>query len=206
MSELAILGGMTWYSTVYQSDSQPWFFIICSLLLFAIWFLDFDFGGKSRINLRLIIKHFYIQNQFSETADVQIVIHKKISKDYYVQYIDYYPEGGQRGRKIRMEKGLVRMAFRDATGRFSENFRSNEEKIDRLIDLYNYRKEEAMERITDRQVSYFCAPIIKNESIWGVLYMNAKVLYTFPENGNLQGSQFSKYAEALIKMIEHEID
>ena len=186
---------------------KVWILISVFVLLFVVWVIDFFYNNLHTKNLDLLIKYFYEQNYFHHDDDVRITIHKKIDETSYRQYINYYPSGAKRGKKHEIKKGIVRYAFTKTKGEFSENFDTSEEKVEKLVQKYNFRKEEADQQLIDGELSYYCCPIIDDEKIWGVLYINAKKLYTFPkQEEDLPKSQLSKNVKALIKMIENEID
>ena len=203
--EFAMLGFSTYYTATKGQDINIWVLISIFFLLFIIWIIDFSYNKLQTNNLDLIIKQFYLHNHFHPDDDVRITIHKKISNSTYKQFIDYYPNGAKRGKTHEIKKGIVKYAFTQTQGEFSENFETIEEKIEKLIKKYNFRKEEADQQVKDGELSYYCCPIMNDGKIWGVLYMNSKKLYTFPIQNELLNSQLSKNVKVLIKMIENEI-
>lgn len=204
--EFGLLGFLAYYTAVKGQSTNIWVLFSVFILLFVIWFVDFFNNKLTTKNLDLLIKYFYEQNYFQQDADVRITIHKKIDEKCYRQYIDYCPAGAKRGKKHEIKKGIVKYAFTHTDGEFSENFETRAEKVEKLIQKYNFRKDEADQQLIDGELSYYCCPIMNDEKIWGVLYMNAKSLYTFPKQVELSSSLFSKNVKALIKMIENEID
>ena len=204
--ELGLLGFLTYYTTSKGQNINIWVLMSIYVLLFAVWIIDFSFNKLHTNNLDLLIKHFYEQNHFHSDADVRITIHKKINESRYKQHVDYYPSGAKRGKTHEIKKGIVKYAFKQTQGEFSENFVTIEEKVEKLMNKYNFRKEEADQQVSDGELSYYCCPIMDDGKIWGVLYMNSKTLYTFPKQEELANSQLSKNVKALIKMIENEID
>ena len=132
-----------------------------------------------------LVRHFYEQNHFHQDADVRITIHKEINNTSYKQHLDYYPSGAKRRKTHEIKKGIVKYAFTQTQGEFSENFDTVEEKIQKLMNKYNFRKDEADQRVSDGELSYYYCPIMDDGKIWGVLYMNSKILYTFPKQEQL---------------------
>jgi hypothetical protein len=204
--EFGALAFLTYYVTIKNSDINIWVLISVYILLFIFWIIEFAFSNIYTKNLDLLVKHFYEQCYFESGDDVRITIHKKIDNTKYKQYINYYPIGGMKGKVYKIEQGIVRYAFKNSKKEFSENFKSDNEKIEKLINVYNYRKEEAEERIKDGKYSYYCCPIVIDEKIWGVVYMSSKQLNRFPDDGLLLDSQLSKNVKAFIKMIENEVN
>jgi hypothetical protein len=204
--EFAVLGLSAYYIGVSGQNTNIIIIILLYSVLFIVWLIEVFYNHTQTKNIDLLIKHFYEQNHFDQDADVRITIHKRINERYYSQYIDYYPSGGKRGRKFEIKKGIVKFAFTKSNGEFSENFNSTDEKIDKLIKIYNFRLEEAQQQVRDGELSYYCCPIIVNDKNWGVLYMNSKIVNTFPNQTNLRDSSLSKSVKALIKLIENEID
>jgi hypothetical protein len=205
--EFVVLLVITYYTTKYSTDINLWILGAGYLTLVILWLIDFYFSDIHVIKITLLVKSFYEHFGFNESDDVRVTIHKGLGRTKYVQLIDYYPTGGKRGKTYNKDQGIVLYAFKSTNGEFSENFENDTEKVNRLVDKYNYTKEEAMGRLNDRKLSYYCCPILIDEAkIWGVLYMSAKRLNTFPKQEQLMHSELSKKVKALINMIEHEIN
>jgi hypothetical protein len=209
--EFSLIGFGTYYAAVSGKNANPLIFIFIYLLLFLVGTFHIrQYVILKRLlkcrNINLLVRYFYEQNYFDPNADVRLTIHKKLNDNTYQQYIDYFPTGGGKGKKHAIIKGIVQYAFREAKGEFSESFGSNAEKLEKLVSKYNFRTDEAKSQLTDGELSYYCSPIIVgDENVWGVLYMKARRTYTFPAQSKLEGSEISKNAKVLIKMIEVEI-
>lgn len=203
--EFIALGGILYYVTVKAGEINPIILIAAYITLFILWLIPF-WGQYNRIeNIDLLIKLFYDMQDFRKEDDVQITIHKRIDEKHYKQYTNHYPHGKDKGNIYPTEKGIVYYAFKECR-EFSENFESSEDKEKKLLERYNYRMDEIRERLHDKKVSYYCAPIIKDDKVWGVIYMRALTVFIFPRQEELEGSIFSDNVQALIKMIEDEIN
>jgi ribosomal protein L14E/L6E/L27E len=202
--EFGLLGFSAFYTAKFGKDIQVSVLVTIYFILFILNLIDLVYSKLRTHNLDLLIKHFYEQNNFPLDADVRITIHKKINKEQYGQYVDYYRKGAKRGKKNLIKKGLVRHAFTKSRGHFTENFTDNNEKKSKLVELYHFTTEEAENQLRDGEMSYYCCPI-NADGLWGVLYMNAKKPYTFPKQEEVEESQISRSVRALVKMIEHEI-
>ena len=203
--ELALLGLGASYAAAKGQTANTWVFVGIYLVLFVLTLIEIKAAKFKLHNINLLVKHFYEQNNFTPSKEVKITIHKKINEKYYDQYIDYYPSGTRRGRRHEIKKGLVRYAFTNANGEFTENFTTKEEKLIKLVDKYNFRREEAEEQVKDGEMSYYCSPIMDDDKIWGVLYMKSKCSGTFPDQGAISNSAISKAANVLKRLIEDEI-
>ncbi len=203
--EYGLLGFFAYY--VSKNGTSISFGVVVAIYigLFALFLFEFVALKIQTKNIDLLVRHFYEQNGFNPEADVRITLHKRLNKKFYKQYIDYYPSGGRKGRKHEIKKGIVRHAFTQETEHFSENFVDKEEKIRKLLEIYNFRKDEADQQIADGEMSYYCCPVVVNSKIWGVLYLNARVSFTFPKQEDLSGSLIESNTKALVKMIQHEI-
>lgn len=201
-TEVMILGYMAYYLAVNGSNSNIYFVITMSLLVFGSILIG---AFNKNENLELIVKYFYCQMNFRSGDDVRIAIHKKANHSSYRQYIDLYPSGGKKGKKYSTNKGIVRHGFENAIGEFSECYQDDNDKKTKLVEKYNYNMEEAKNQLFDGEWSYYCCPITLDNKVWGVLYMSSKKHNMFPMQENLEGSDFSNSVKVLVRMIEYEI-
>jgi len=105
---------------------------------------------------------------------------------YLKQTFDYIQIGrtyGQ-GRKFPISKGIIGKSY-SQKGPHVENFRSDEEYRQRMVNEYGYTPEEMEKRTTDRK-SYLCYPILSDhgDKVLGLLYFDSNVSNTFTINAD----------------------
>lgn len=99
-------------------------------------------------------------------------------RNKFFQTFDYLPNGAGGGRTISMEKGIVGKTFKTKES-LVENFQSDEEHNDKMLNLYNFRKEE-IQKINNKTNSYFTYPILDdNFKVLGVIYLESNRVNTF---------------------------
>lgn len=97
------------------------------------------------------------------------------------QAFDYVPFGGGGGRLFPRNKGIIGVVFGLKDTRV-ENFATNAEYQQRMLDTYNYSAEE-LGRITADRRSYLCIPLTdENLSVLGLIYFDAAIENTFQLN------------------------
>ncbi len=205
-AEISLLCTISVYSAI-KGNNINWIIVsILFLILFLIWFIDYKLIKPNLRTIYSYVRYFYDNCRFNSDADVRITIHKKINDYNYKHFIKYYPKGKPTKGKIPISKGIVKYAFENAYEEFSENFTDLEDKKTKLKESYFYSESEAIKRLEDGQMSYFCIPLKINEKTWGVIYMNAQITNTFPEKELLSQSKFLMDVKTLAKLVQDEIE
>ena len=66
-----------------------------------------------------------------------------------------------------------------------------------MVDDYNYTSEQMRERTTDRR-SYLCMPIMDNEKVAALFYLDARTVNAFPLSGALERQLELELAQGVV--------
>lgn len=149
---------------------------------------------RVRVQLNLLIKLVL----FEDVSYVRCTYHVPVWRKLFFQIFNYIPSGGGRGRKFSRMKGIIGKAFVEKRP-LVENFESDEEFREQMVQKYNYATEELQQRTADRK-SYFCHPILdENHRVLGLIYLDSSHPKTFVDDPNNRKMQMITRACEAIK-------
>lgn len=104
-------------------------------------------------------------------------IHDALYVDALYQLVDYWPGGGGSGRRLSIRFGIVGRVWRRAESEYEPGSIRTEE----LMEKWGMTREQAEQQARGRK-SFVCVVLRHKGSLVGVMYMDAKVAESFPND------------------------
>lgn len=225
---ISLLGISTIFPNIINNNYIPYIliFIILSLSIYTKWkenqlrnrieerankILEQDKSDLNVQKMELLLRFFYNSMNFGVNDSVTIVVHQKLDDERYLKYTNVLNHNGKdstRNKEYSIKKGIVKKAFEANGGEFHDSFKDDKEKVNKLVQEYNYSLEEAEEMRQDGKMSYYCRTIRNDEKTWGVIYMtsSAQNRFTIKRKGNrVVNPIIESRIKQLIELIQNDI-
>jgi GAF domain-containing protein len=141
----------------------------------------YEYGDSITEKQRLVKAQLVVLSRslnVSHEHHLRCTYHVPARRHQLRQAFDYVPFGGGGGRVFPRTKGIIATVF-EAKDTRVENFATDAEFRQRMLDTYNYSVEELRRITTDRR-SYLCVPITdENHRVLGLIYFDSAINNTF---------------------------
>jgi hypothetical protein len=167
---------------------EKWWVILPGGIVLATKIVEYLYNRKVYIEIVRYQLQVLVTLLPNDGSKVRCTYHRPIQLKFrdrtlLEQAFDYIPQGGGAGRSFPIEKGIIGKAYSTKAPRV-ENFSSDREYRERMVNEYNYTIAEVMERTADRR-SYICYPVLEEKhNVLGLIYLDSDRPNTFTIDAN----------------------